>query len=603
MLDITGNAAEDRVIGGHEIPVARNAHSAISSIIFERRSVALLTLALVYLIVTGWNLNLQHVVSPDEPRYACAARHMMESGDYIVPWFNGRPRVEKPVLFHWLLVASGTIASAVGLSLTTIGFRFVPLMAGLLTVFAVFLIGERILNRRGAFISAMVLMTNLHFHNTCRELVVDMTLTAGILWSWLFFHMALERIESGRPRMFLLLGFYVSLGLASMTKGPCLVALFSTVPVVVYLAWTRRLSVLKSAGIWWGAPLALAMGLAWFQAIKVRGQNAEEFFAIENFARFLGLKDHIHYIPFFYYLISLPMLFAPWILALPFVIWWTFKSWRERRGALTDGGKLLISALGVGFFFIGMSVSKRHLYLMPIFPFLALWVGWFFERSFLPRLSLPGGNIAVWSIRAIGVVALLALGYVAAVLTRHDSTTLEIVLCGLIGVLLLVACWRAAAGWVTCNTNYIVQCFVAIALLMSFGDVSVILPIHERELNLDPFYAEVSKNLGDRSLVMYGTNSNEASWYLDRVPAPIDTILQDEMKTKFFETPNVALLLPTSFLNRSKLLKNSVKAISGEIYRFKSPYQLVVPDPAHLPDEELFNARVPVTRASIFDFL
>jgi 4-amino-4-deoxy-L-arabinose transferase-like glycosyltransferase len=37
----------------------------------------------------------------DEPRFAEASREMLQSGDYIVPTFNGAPRYAKPPLIYW----------------------------------------------------------------------------------------------------------------------------------------------------------------------------------------------------------------------------------------------------------------------------------------------------------------------------------------------------------------------------------------------------------------------------------------------------------------------------------------------------------------------
>ena len=39
----------------------------------------------------------------DEPRYAQATAEMLASGQFLVPTFNGQPRVDQPVLFHWLM--------------------------------------------------------------------------------------------------------------------------------------------------------------------------------------------------------------------------------------------------------------------------------------------------------------------------------------------------------------------------------------------------------------------------------------------------------------------------------------------------------------------
>ena len=41
--------------------------------------------------------------SPDEAFYAQVAREMAETGDYVVPRFDGQPWLEKPPLVAWLL--------------------------------------------------------------------------------------------------------------------------------------------------------------------------------------------------------------------------------------------------------------------------------------------------------------------------------------------------------------------------------------------------------------------------------------------------------------------------------------------------------------------
>ena len=195
----------------------------------------LAALAVVYFFVTGWNLSLQHIVNPDEPRYAFGARGMLDGGDPFVPIFNTDKHLEKPVLFHWLLVGAGALSRAVGIPIQT-GFRLVPLCMGFLAVAGLYLLGRRLLNERGALVAALILMTSYHFHNVARELVVDMTLTAWLLWSWLFVHIALGRLERGERARGPLLGFYLCLGCACLTKGPFLVAIFSVVPLLAVAA-------------------------------------------------------------------------------------------------------------------------------------------------------------------------------------------------------------------------------------------------------------------------------------------------------------------------------------------------------------------------------
>jgi 4-amino-4-deoxy-L-arabinose transferase-like glycosyltransferase len=61
-----------------------------------RRSI--LVLGLVLLLVGNWILP---ITDRDEARFSEASREMRQRGDYIVPWFNGQWRFDKPILIYW----------------------------------------------------------------------------------------------------------------------------------------------------------------------------------------------------------------------------------------------------------------------------------------------------------------------------------------------------------------------------------------------------------------------------------------------------------------------------------------------------------------------
>jgi len=593
-------------------------------------------LTLVYFFATGWGLGIQHIVSPDEPRYAVRARNMLHGGDPIVPFFNGHPHLEKPALFYWLLVVSGTVAQFIGVSLDTAGFRLAPLFMGWLAVLGIYLLGRRLLNPRGACVAAVILMTSYQFHDVARELVIDMTLTAFLLWSWLFFHIALGRLERGARSFWPLLGFYLCLGLACMSKGPFLVGIFSTVPLVAYLFWTRRQKLLARAGLWWGLPLALALGLSWFVALKSKGYDPTPFFSVENLARFFGRKDHVHRVPFLFYLYSLFQIFAPWVVLVPFAAWWSYKTWHDvrhsarlsnglplptgeitphNRGGITappcplpagemkisDGAKLLACALGISFVIMGLSQSKRHLYLLPLFPYLALWLAWFLERTFLSREGEPGNKASVY---LLDMRVMLAPACFACTLWLPQAGGLPVETAGC--VVLCIVMWIALAMTARAlkqgKRQRTVCLLLTAAVLLAFGREAVIRPIHERALNLGEFYAEVKDKLADRRLVIAGMNSNEASWYLDKTLSPIDQVSVPELENSFYGTPGTALLVREDAL-ANPALKGCVIPLSGKITRNKETFVLVVPDPAHPPDPAAFKVRAAKRKAGFFDDL
>ncbi|MGH8024460.1 MAG: ArnT family glycosyltransferase [Limisphaerales bacterium] len=59
---------------------------------------SILVLGLALLLVGNWILP---ITDRDEARFAEASREMLQRGDYIVPWFNGQWRFDKPILIYW----------------------------------------------------------------------------------------------------------------------------------------------------------------------------------------------------------------------------------------------------------------------------------------------------------------------------------------------------------------------------------------------------------------------------------------------------------------------------------------------------------------------
>ena len=67
-----------------------------------------LTLPLVLLAALTFLVGLGRgpITDADEAFYAEAAREMVESGDWVTPFYNYEPRFQKPILYYWLTAAT-----------------------------------------------------------------------------------------------------------------------------------------------------------------------------------------------------------------------------------------------------------------------------------------------------------------------------------------------------------------------------------------------------------------------------------------------------------------------------------------------------------------
>src|ERR1051326_6000703 len=68
----------------------------------QRSTVAeIVTLAAFCAFLLFFGLGAFGLVGADEPRYAQIAREMLARHDWVVPVLNGKPWLEKPVLYYW----------------------------------------------------------------------------------------------------------------------------------------------------------------------------------------------------------------------------------------------------------------------------------------------------------------------------------------------------------------------------------------------------------------------------------------------------------------------------------------------------------------------
>jgi len=99
------------------------------SLFFALSFLIVLTLCAVTFL---WRLGSIGLVDETEPLFAEAARQMVETGNWVTPYFNGETRFDKPPLVYWLMamgyevfgvnewaVRLPSALSAVGLTLFT----------------------------------------------------------------------------------------------------------------------------------------------------------------------------------------------------------------------------------------------------------------------------------------------------------------------------------------------------------------------------------------------------------------------------------------------------------------------------------------------------
>jgi 4-amino-4-deoxy-L-arabinose transferase-like glycosyltransferase len=293
-----------------------------------------------------------------------AARGMVDSGDWVVPRYEGKPFFDKPVLVYWLMAAAMK-----GFGATPAAARIVPVLASVGVVLATAWLGTLLFGRRSALAGSVVLATTLAFLSFARIAMSDVPLA---LWTTLAAALAVLAYRPAAPWWAVpLLGTVAGLGFA--TKGP--IALLVPGVAVLLLLWeNRRQPVPCGAGpLAAGVAAFLVLGLGWFALVHQRlgGEPLAYFFFRENLERFAGEAYDVGRPSWFY----LPAYIAeglPWSPFLPLALWRLLRSsdaGEARRARFLALWTAAIVAV------LSLSRGKIDYYLLPLYPALSLLVG------------------------------------------------------------------------------------------------------------------------------------------------------------------------------------------------------------------------------------
>jgi 4-amino-4-deoxy-L-arabinose transferase-like glycosyltransferase len=171
--------------------------------------------------------------------------------------------------------------------------------------------------------------------------------------------------------------FFALVGISVLAKGPLGIVLPALV-AGVFVVLRKRWDLVSKFCLHPGVVLMLILGAGWYVIAVTRG--GEGFFdrqiIEENLSRFAGGSGHSH--PPYYYIPYLFALGLPWSLFLPFLLWDSFK-----RGFLSDDDSLFLKLWVLAMFvFFSISMGKRPVYILPIYPALSLLMAiWFYHHG------------------------------------------------------------------------------------------------------------------------------------------------------------------------------------------------------------------------------
>lgn len=331
----------------------------------------------LFLLVLGgafvWQLGSWGPLESSEARYSEIGREMLTGRDWLHPRLLGIQHFHKPPLTYWVT------AAGLGLfGVNTVGVRLLPVLAVLLQVGLVYALGLLLFgNDRARALAAaviygtlpVVLISALNVTTDVYLATLELAAAYGILR---YYH------NGGRRWLYL---FWLGLGLAFLTKGPvgfvlplmAVAGAYFRVPAAERTGLARRPFTVHHA---LGLGLFVVVGLSWYLYLMAENPAFVRYFLYEHTVeRFANAATFNRSKPWWFYVLLAPATSLPWAVALVVravrTPWATVpRQWRN----------VLIFWILVPLLFFSLSKSKLLLYVLPIFPGVALLTTYYLGR-------------------------------------------------------------------------------------------------------------------------------------------------------------------------------------------------------------------------------
>lgn len=327
---------------------------------------SLITVLFVMAILFIPWLGEMYFYSKGEPREAIVAVSMLESGNWILPLSYGGDIPYKPPFLAWLISLFSIIFNHGAVSEFT--SRLPSALASIALLLATWRIVASKIGKDSAWFTTFILATAFEFFRATVACRVDMVLTActvGAIY-------AMYTME-GKPWRV----FYAILLLtgATLTKGPvgsllpCLVmGIYMLVRKKNFSVTVGKLSLIALASF-------ILPAIWYWLAYRQGGEGFAALAWEENIGRLtssMGYASHVN--PWYYNFVSIIAGMLPWTLPVVAVLFIgrvrkTLKIWF--RDAKNSFSVLSIIAVSTIVIFYCIPESKRSVYLLPCYPFLA----------------------------------------------------------------------------------------------------------------------------------------------------------------------------------------------------------------------------------------
>lgn len=334
--------------------------------------VVLFVLASVLIFI---QLGTNHLIPYDEAIYAKVAQNIVSSNDWLtLSWRDNLPWFEKPPFYFWM---SALLLKLLP-TMPELAVRLPSAIFGLLSVMLTYIFGKKLFGKTAGFIAGFCLLTTFHFLYYSRLGMLDVTCSFFILMSLYFYYLASEEISKVK-----LVWAGVFVGFAVLTKG-----VVGLLPLGILALWEfaglikHRLKpsevVVAAAKLFIVFLTSLVVFLPWhLKMYQTHGQLFVNTYLGYHVLSRATLETEDKTGPIYWYLIVIKVAMRLWFVALVPAFGYALFSLIKNKANQRNLCLILLWSLVI-FALFSLSKSKLVWYIMPIYPALAILVGYFY---------------------------------------------------------------------------------------------------------------------------------------------------------------------------------------------------------------------------------
>jgi len=328
-------------------------------------------LLIVYLI--GFQINIMDI---DAAQYASISREMLDSGNFLHVFDQGKDYLDKPPFLFWISALSMKF-----FGITNFAYRLPSFLFALLAVFSTYRFSKLNYEQKAALLAALILATSQGFFLMNHDVRTDTILMGTVAFSiWqLACWFQQKRIQN-------LIWGCIGIAIGMMTKGPIAI-------IVPVLAFGSQLILTKDfksifkwqylIGILIIGILLLPMSIGLYQQFDLHPEKIVNekshvsgirfFYWTQSFGRITGESVWNNNADIFFLIQNMMWSFLPWIII--FLLAFINKTTSIVRNRLKlDNNSEIISYAGFLLTYLALGMSKYQLphYIFVAFPFAAI---------------------------------------------------------------------------------------------------------------------------------------------------------------------------------------------------------------------------------------